>query len=486
MNYLKKLTLGILAANSFSYINAEEKPNVLIIHTDEHNFRTLGCYRQLMPVQEAEIWGEGVVVETPNIDYLAANGVLCNRFYATTPVSSPSRSSFMTGLYPQQTAVVANNIPMNTTVVTFAEELLKDGYHTGYIGKWHLDGPEKPGWEPEHHFGFADNRYMMNRGHYKRIVEKGRRDFDVNDKGERLTKENFMTDFLTNKALDYIRTHQHERFCCMVAFPDPHGPNIVRPPYDTLYSHFNYQKPSTANKDKTGLPSWSCGNDKMENMPRYFGMIKCIDDNIGLLINELKKLDLLNNTIIVFTSDHGDLCGEHGRTNKSVPLEASAKVPFIIYYPKSLKKGIVIEEVLSVADFAPTILSLTGVHTETKRAGRDFSFLLKGEKNDKEWRNAVFMRGPESRLGEGKNKSWLTIVTQRYKLTLSEVESDKPWLTDMKKDPNELVNEYYNPDYQQVVKNLTNMLYKYGKEWDDKRINSETIKKEIEHFQTEQ
>lgn len=125
-----------------------------------------------MSPQEAEVWGKGVVVETPNIDFLANNGVLCNRLYATTPVSSPSRSSFMTGLYPQQTSVVTNNIPMDTTVVTFAEELLKDGYHTGYIGKWHLDGPAKPGWEPKHHFGFADNRYMMNRGHYKRIVEK--------------------------------------------------------------------------------------------------------------------------------------------------------------------------------------------------------------------------------------------------------------------------------------------------------------------------
>ncbi len=486
MNYLKKLTLGILAANSLSNISAEEKPNILIIHTDEHNFRTLGCYRKLMSPQEAEVWGKGVVVETPNIDFLANNGVLCNRLYATTPVSSPSRSSFMTGLYPQQTSVVTNNIPMDTTVVTFAEELLKDGYHTGYIGKWHLDGPAKPGWEPKHHFGFADNRYMMNRGHYKRIVEKGRRDFDINDKGEKLTKENFMTDFLTNKALDYIRTHQHERFCCMVAYPDPHSPNIVRPPYDTLYSHFNYQKPNTANKNKTGLPSWSYGNSKMENMSHYFGMVKCIDDNIGLLINELRDLNLLDNTIIIFTSDHGDLCGEHGRINKSVPLEASAKVPFIIYYPKSLKKGIVIEDVLSVVDFAPTILSLTGTSSKTKRAGRDFSPLLRGEKTVKNWRDAIFMRGAGSRPGEKKNKSWLTIVTKRYKLTLSETEGDKPWLTDMKKDPNELVNEYYNPDYQQIAKDLMRMLYKYGKEWNDKRINSETIKTEIEHFQTKQ
>lgn len=117
------LFLGIaVMPSSLMYVQAEEKPNVLVIHTDEHNFRTLGCYRDLMSQKEAEVWGENVVVETPNIDYLANNGVLCNRFYATTPLSSPSRSSFMTGLYPQQTVVVKNNISMDDSVVTFAEE----------------------------------------------------------------------------------------------------------------------------------------------------------------------------------------------------------------------------------------------------------------------------------------------------------------------------------------------------------------------------
>lgn len=472
--------LGMAAACAGGVMQAEERPNVLIIHTDEHSFRTLGCYRAMMTEKEAEVWGEDVVVETPHIDYLAENGVLCNRFYATTPVSSPSRSSFVTGLYPQQTAVVTNNIPMSDTVVTFAEEFRRNGYHTGYFGKWHLDGDSRPGWKPERNFGFEDNRYMMNRGHYKRIVEKGEGVFDITYKGDSLTSENFMTDFLTRKTLDYIRSHQDEAFCCMVAYPDPHGPNVVRAPYDTLYAGFKFQKPRTALKDTSGLPSWSYGKDRMENMVRYFGMIKCLDDNVGIIIKELKKLGLMERTIIVFTSDHGDLCGEHGRTNKSVPLEASAKVPFIVYYPKQLKGGTVVDEVLSVVDFAPTILSMAGIDPQAKRAGRDFSSLLKGEAPGKEWRDAVFMRGTDAR--KGKSKSWLTVVSRNYKLTLSEVEGDVPWLTDMEKDPDELVNEYFNPAYQEEVKALMKELYNYGKEWHDRRINSSLIKKEMERI----
>lgn len=471
--------LGIATACVVGTVQAEEKPNVLIIHTDEQNFRTLGCYRALMTETGAEIWGEDIVVETPHIDYLAENGVLCNRFYATTPVSSPSRSSFMTGLYPQQTAVVANDIPMSDSVITFAEEFRQNGYHTGYFGKWHLDGKARPGWNPERNFGFENNQYMMNRGHYKRIVEKGEGIFDITYHSDSLTSENFMTDFLTRKTLDYIRNHQNEAFCCMVAYPDPHGPNVVRAPYDTLYTSFNFQKPRTALKDTLGLPSWSYGKNRMENMAGYFGMIKCLDDNVGAIIRELQNLGLLERTIIIFTSDHGDLCGEHGRTNKSVPLEASAKVPFIIYYPKQLKGGTVVEEVLSVVDFAPTILSMAGIDSQVKRAGRDFSSLLRGE-NPTEWRDAVFMRGADAY--KGPRKSWLTVVSRNYKLTLSEVGGDVPWLTDVKKDPDELINEYFNSDYQEEVTKLIKELYNYAKEWNDIRINSPLIKKEIDRF----
>ena len=148
---------------------AEElkQPNLLIIQTDEHNFRTLGCYRQQMSFEQAHVWGRGVRVDTPHIDSIARQGAICTSFYAASPVCTPSRASLVSGLYPQATGSPSNDMPLNDDIVTFAEILRRKGYATAYVGKWHLDGKAKPGWAPKRKFGFEDNRFMFNRGHWK-------------------------------------------------------------------------------------------------------------------------------------------------------------------------------------------------------------------------------------------------------------------------------------------------------------------------------
>ena len=110
-------------------------------------------------------------VETPNIDWIADHGAICTSFYATTPVCSPFRGTFVSGRYPQNTPVVNNNIPLGDNIITFAELLRRQGYATGYAGKWHLDGSGKPQWAPKRKFGFDDNRYMFNRGHWKKLED---------------------------------------------------------------------------------------------------------------------------------------------------------------------------------------------------------------------------------------------------------------------------------------------------------------------------
>jgi len=187
----KKLSIIVFATLALSWTEgtmaaSPQPPNLLIIHTDEHNFRTLGCYRALLPPEQAFVWGPGVQVETPHIDSLAASGVLCDRFYATSPVCTPSRASFVSGLYPQNTGAHTNDLPMRDDVVTFAEVLRRRGYATGYAGKWHLDGDAKPGWTPARKFGFDDNRYMFNRGHWKQLEDtpQGPRVKSVQDTGK--------------------------------------------------------------------------------------------------------------------------------------------------------------------------------------------------------------------------------------------------------------------------------------------------------------
>jgi arylsulfatase A-like enzyme len=455
------------------------RPNLLVIQTDEHNFRTLGCYRKTLAPDQAFVWGPGAAVETPHIDSLAEQGALCTRFYATTPVCSPSRASWVSGRYPQNTPVVTNNIPLDDGIVTFAEILARQGYATGYAGKWHLDGTGKPQWEPRRRFGFADNRFMFNRGHWKQleVTSAGPRVAARNAKDqpsyaiEGANRQNFTTDFLADKTIDFIQRHKDQPFCYMVSIPDPHGPNSVRAPYDTMYDHLTFAKPRTAGKPEAGLPRWAQKakntiNDKA--LARYFGMVKCIDDNVGRILQSLRDLNILDHTVVVFTADHGDLCGEHGRDNKGVPFEASAKIPMILRYPAKVPAGTRVHEALTCVDFLPTALALMEVPTAGKEQGRDASALFTGGRPPGAWQDVAFFRGTGA-----SDKNWLAAVTKRYKVVYSP--GDDPWLFDLERDPDELINCYREPACRAVVRQLAQALLEYGRRFGDGRIDEPSM-----------
>ena len=450
------------------------RPNLLIIHTDEHNFRTLGCYRKLMPKDRAEMWGP-TVCQTPHIDWLADNGAVATRFYATTPVCSPSRAAFVSGRYPQNTPVVTNGIPMADGTITFAEILRKSGYATGYAGKWHIDGGGKPQWGPKRQFGFADNRYMFNRGHWKKLEDtpngprvKGGNNYSVAG----ADAKSFTTDFLADKTVNFITTHKGEPFCYMVSIPDPHGPNSVRPPYDTMYAGKPLTAPATMSKPAVGLPSWGTKQGKFsaKQMEQYYGMVKCIDDNVGKILTAVRKAGLIDKTIILFTSDHGDLCGEHGRHNKGVPYEGSAKVPFVLYYPGKVKAGAVVNQALGCVDFLPTILGMMGVKTAGAEQGRNAAALFTGAA-PADWNDVAIFRST------GQAAGWLAAATARHKLVVSS--NSEPWLFDMEKDPHELKNFFTNAACRETVRSLSRQLLAYCKTYTDPRIESPRIKADL-------
>ncbi len=461
------LAWALLAVGVSANSNAATPVNLLIVHTDEHHFNTLGCYG-------------GTIVETPNIDWLAKNGALCTSFYATTPVCSPSRASFVSGRYPQCTPVVTNNIPLDDEIVTFAEILGRKQYATGYAGKWHLDGAGKPQWGPERQFGFGENQFMFNRGHWKKLEDtpKGPRvgarnkndqpSYDVAGADDKT----FTTDWLMDKAVDFIGRNKAKPFCYMVSLPDPHGPNSVRAPYDTMYDGVEVPIPATLNKTAEQTPGWAAtekgvGEKNLQKiMPKYYGMVKCIDDNVGKILDYLRKEKLLDNTIVVFTADHGDLCGEHGRLNKGVPYEGSAKIPFILYYPTKVPPGTVVDEALSCIDFLPTVLSLMDVETAGREQGRDASALLMGKKPAK-WDDIAFLRG----TGDA---NWVCAVTDRYKLVYSP--KDDPWLFDLQKDPEELTNCFGDVEYEPIVRQMTAELIDYCATYEDANAANPSVK----------
>lgn len=444
---------------------ADERPlNLLIIQTDEHHFSTLGCYG-------------GKIVGTPNIDWIANHGALCTSFYATTPVCSPSRAAFVSGLYPQKTPVVTNNIPLSDNIVTFAELLRRKGYATGFAGKWHLDGKGKPQWAPKRKFGFEDNRFMFNRGHWKKLIDagagprvggrakNGNPNYNLNGADEKT----FTTDWLCDKAIEFIEKNAEQPFCYMVSIPDPHGPNTVRPPYDTMYADVKVPIPvslkrTAAQTPKWGQPAGVTANQLRRLMRNYYGMVKCIDDNVGQILDTLRKRNLIDRTVIVFTSDHGDLCGEHGRLNKGVPYEGSARIPFLIHCPGKIEPRTVVDEALTCVDFLPTVMSLLGVKVEHSVDGRNATTLLTGQNTG--WQDIAFVRSTP-------RVPWLSVITKRYKLVYSS--NDQPWLIDLKNDRNELTNLFGLPEHKELVRRLTTELRKYGQQHDDEYVGHPRI-----------
>ncbi|WP_139957013.1 sulfatase-like hydrolase/transferase [Flavicella sediminum] len=496
-----KNSLIIVAIALFSFKNTQAqqtaKTNVIWIITDEHNFRTLGCYREQLSPEQAFVWGPKAFVETPNIDSLAEYGTIFNRMYCSAAVCTSSRASMFTGMYPMTLGIPNNSNKkgdgkyLKPEVTTIADVLSDAGYMTGYAGKWHLaesrgvsGNKDKEEWwspypigVPTDTYGFQDKRFMFNGGHdkYKGIDEKGNpyrasknpKLIGKDKYGQPLFADNrsknvkHTTDWLGDRTVEFIAENKNKPFFYVVSIPDPHTPNEVRAPYDILLKGVELELPSTyhhAQSHKKSLQKWQQPDGKSddvekmkEDVRQYLGMVKLIDDNVGRIIQKLKDEHILENTIIMFSSDHGDLLGEHARSNKGTIHEASAKIPMVMAHGRNHKNPLIPrKKVVNLAanntDWMPTFLSMLEVKCP-KVAGRDITPLLQ-EELPANWNDVTF-----TRLGH------YAAITERYKLHV--LPKQKTWLFDIKEDPNEIVNYIDDPKYKAVVKKLAKEIYKY-------------------------
>ena len=265
----------------------------------------------------------------------------------------------------------------------------------------------------------------------------------------------------------------------MLSLPDPHGPNTVREPYASKYKDLTFKEPKTMFKTDEQNPGWSPfqGNNYIKDrklnqgqMAAYFGMVECIDDNMGRLANELKRLNLEDNTIVVFTSDHGDLMGEHRKHNKGIPFEASAKVAFLWKQPGIVPAGKVIHSAMTSVDFGPTLFSLMGIEGDGFVAqGRDLSDHFQNSKMNIQDEEIIYIRGTTM------HPSWVAAVSDSYKLVISD--KDKPWLFDLKKDPDELINFYEKFDYRKVRERFTKEIARLMAEAKEPALGIEEFRK---------
>jgi arylsulfatase A-like enzyme len=431
-------------------------PNLLVIHTDQQSAWTLGAYG-------------GTLIETPNIDRIGVEGALCRQFFTNSAVCTPSRGCLVTGRYPHSHGAYTNNIPLGRDEVTFAQVLKDRGYETGYAGKWHLDGTPRPGWiHPERSMGFDDCEFMFNRGHWKKIEDSPMEECQptihpYNVVGDEKT---FTTDWLTDKTIEFLERPRENPFCYMVSIPDPHAPVWVRPPYDTMFKPEEMPLPATL--DDPNTPSWAgdkskgflrADNPERETQLRkfkalYCGEVKLIDDCVGRILDCLEAKGVLDDTIVVFTVDHGEYLGEHGLMNKNQLYETAYRVPMLIRWPEKIPAGTVVDRVLSTVDFQPTILNLMRVTRSGREEGRDASALLRGESI--EWVDEAYIH--HSSLEQA------GIFTDEYEL--AHVRDGESILFDRKNDPDQVANLANDPAHAETVRELTARIVRHNIEVD--------------------
>ena len=306
--------------------------------------------------------------------------------------------------------------------------------------------------------GFERAESMFNRGHWKKIADSPMGDvqptvYPYNVIGD---QDTYTTDWLTSKAIGFVTAHCDTPFCYMVSFPDPHGPVHVRPPYDTLYDPAEMGLPETFDQDN--LPDWAralqeespfgIGKPGREEKLRrflalYFGEVKLIDDCVGRILSALEDLRVLDETIVVFTTDHGEYAGEHGLDGKNHLYETAYRIPMLMRWPARIRGGTRVESIVSTVDFQPTILSLMEIPACGREQGHDGVRLLEGDRSD--WQDCALLHHSSHECAG--------IFTLEFELAF--VKGRDAILLDRKNDPQQIRNLFSEPSYRGVIRSLT-------------------------------
>lgn len=505
--FLKKIGIGSLAlATGSALFNSCQKksrrPNILFIMSDDHAEKAISCYNDEL-------------LQTPNIDRIAEEGIRFSNSFVTNSICAPSRAVLLTGKYSHLNGLRDNRDTFDNSQTTFPKLLRENGYQTAMIGKWHLKS------EPT---GFDFWKILKGQGQYYNPTfyqKHGSRQYT-----------GYTTDIITDQSLNFLKTRDKDKpFCMLVHHKAPHR-NFMPPikylgkfeerefPIpETLFDDYStrektagaadmriedmylsldlklnpedYDKQTgTGGLDKVAEPqtyyknnltqeqlqAWNNHYDKISQefaeadlsgkeltkwkyqryMRDYAACCLSVDDNVGRLLDYLDEKNLTEDTIVVYTSDQGFYLGEHGWYDKRFMYEESLSMPLVMRYPRKINKNLVKDEIVLNLDFAPTFLDFTETAIPNTMQGRSMKTLL-NEKNSN-WRDAMYYHYYEYPHGWHMVKRHYGIRTQRYKLIHFYDDVDIWELYDLKKDPHELNNVYDDPQYSNVVENLKKRL----------------------------
>lgn len=513
MNYPTKYLLIAFLVSVFLACNSAEKepvenkrPNILFIMSDDHAYQAVSAYTDHL-------------IQTPNIDRIANEGMLFTNACVTNSICAPSRAVILTGKHSHLNGKIDNMFPFDTTNITFPQLLHDSGYQTAMFGKLHFGNNPK---------GFDQFKILPGQGVYYNP------DFITKDSG-RVNIEGYTSDLITDMTLHWLKEERKEDdpFLLMYLHKAPHRewlpakrhytefmqktfpePETLFDDYEgrgsaaresemNLLTHMNWAGdskippevmdelgiPETANWDKGAFkrevvrqtPSQRADWDKIYNpmiedfkknypkmnerdkmkwryqryMQDYLGCIAGVDDGVGKVLDYLEESGLDENTIVVYTSDQGFYLGEHGWFDKRFIYNESFKTPLMVRWPGVIKPGSKNTQMVQNLDFAQTFLEAAGVDAPTDMQGESLVPLLKGESND--FRDAAYYHYYEYPSVHMVKRHY-AIVTEDYKLAHFYYDVDEWELYDRKKDINEMTNVYDDEAYADVVVKLKDEL----------------------------
>ncbi|MFH0964286.1 MAG: sulfatase [Planctomycetota bacterium] len=412
--------------------------------------------------------GNGDVL-TPHTDRLAREGVSFTNAIANCPVCTPSRGSLLTGVHAHRHCALANDMPIRTDLPTLGTVLRDAGYATGYIGKWHLDGLPRDVFTPPgpRRLGFDDTWAVWNchhdyfNGRYYADTPEVRRIGGYEPDGQ------------TDLAIEFMERKRGEPFALVLSWGPPHGPlELVPDEYRRMYDPGKITLSPNVRPDRTdrytlsvAVPPWEptegCRtrlDGEMEERIReslacYYAAITALDHNLGRLLDALARLGLAENTIVVFTSDHGGMHWSHGRIRKQQPWEESIRVPLVIRAPGRLASGLKTRVLTGMVDLMPTLLDLLG---RASPEGLDGSSVAPAVLGQAPARRSLLVGIPvpvDSVTEEGVDRGWRGVRTEQH--TYARWEDRSPWvLYDNAADPYQLRNLVELPRAEDLRKRM--------------------------------
>ena len=507
------LPLAALSLASCSNKQKEEtrRPNIIFIMTDDHATQAISCYG-------------GNLIQTPNMDRLANEGLRMDNCYAVNALSGPSRACILTGKFSHENGFKDNASTFDGNQQTFPKLLQNAGYQTAIVGKWHLISTPQ---------GF-DHWSILSGQH-----EQG--DYynpDFLENGKAIREEGYATDIITDKAIEFIDGRDTKKpFCLMVHQKAPHRNWMPAPRHLGMFNNTTFPEPATLFDDYEGrgraareqdlsigqtlTEDWDLKlltraemlkdttnrlysvykrmpatvQDKWDSvyarriaeyrkgdlkgkaliswkyqqyMRDYLATVLSVDENIGRLMAHLEEIGELDNTIIVYTSDQGFFLGEHGWFDKRFMYEECQRMPMIVRYPKAIKAGSTSKAISMNVDFAPTFLDYAGVEIPEDIQGHSLRPVWdEAGRTPADWRKAAYYHYYEY-PAEHSVKRHYGIRTADMKLIHFYNDIDEWEMYDLKADPREMNSVYGKPEYAGKQAELMQLLQETRKEYNDK------------------